>query len=461
MAENTLKTRIQLKYDTIANWNSSSLVLKKGEIAIAEIPQSTSGSGLTPPAIGIKVGDGEKTFANLAWIQATAGDVYDWAKAAQKPSYAASEITGLSDYISGEIKDTNTKYQIVKSGNTYKLQKKDVDDDSYSDVADSVIDLTDIITRLGAVEDEVEGLDVSDQIETALGDLSYTDNKVAHQFVTTVSQEDGVISIDRAALVADDIPDLAMTKITGLSAEFAKKQDTLTFNTPYDASTNKAATMADITSATAGLSGAMHFKGSVDSLPASTSGYSDGDVIVVGNKEYVASGSTWIELGDEAIYAVKGNIVDADIAANAAIATSKIAGLDAKLNTIFTESQADAKFVAKNGTDHLMTDAQDSKLENIEANAQVNKIEKIKLNGVEQTITSKEVNLQITVPTGALADLDEVSEDELDSDLAAKINGKADKSSLAAIATSGEVKDLKQTDDTILVLSCGTATTVI
>ena len=58
MAENTLLTRIQLKYDTFANWESSSIILKKGEVAIAEVPSETTGSKLMPPAIGIKVGDG-------------------------------------------------------------------------------------------------------------------------------------------------------------------------------------------------------------------------------------------------------------------------------------------------------------------------------------------------------------------------------------------------------------------
>ena len=63
MAENIIKSRVMLKYDTLVNWNSSNLVLKKGEVAIAEVPSATSDSGLTPPAIGIKVGDGTKTFS--------------------------------------------------------------------------------------------------------------------------------------------------------------------------------------------------------------------------------------------------------------------------------------------------------------------------------------------------------------------------------------------------------------
>lgn len=53
-----------------------------------------------------------------------------------------------------------------------------------------------------------------------------------------------------------------------------------------------------------GLSNALHFIGTVSSLPADTTGYSNGDVILVGNKEYICSNSTWIELGDGSSYAL-------------------------------------------------------------------------------------------------------------------------------------------------------------
>ena len=62
-----------------------------------------------------------------------------------------------------------------------------------------------------------------------------------------------------------------------------------------------------------GLSGAMHFKGTESSLPNPTTSdsYENGDVILVGSKEYVRSGKTdsaagsWVELGDESSYAMK------------------------------------------------------------------------------------------------------------------------------------------------------------
>lgn len=43
--EKILNTRIQLKYDSYENWNSSSVVLKAGEIAIAYLaPANKDGS---------------------------------------------------------------------------------------------------------------------------------------------------------------------------------------------------------------------------------------------------------------------------------------------------------------------------------------------------------------------------------------------------------------------------------
>ena len=64
-------------------------------------------------------------------------------------------------------------------------------------------------------------------------------------------------------------------------------------------------TGAQVQAAIAGLSGAMHFRGVVAALPESTTGYEDGDVILIGTKEYVCSAGKWVELGDEGIYALK------------------------------------------------------------------------------------------------------------------------------------------------------------
>lgn len=44
------------------------------------------------PTILIKVGDGSSTFTELGWSSALAADVYSWAKAATKPTYTAAEV---------------------------------------------------------------------------------------------------------------------------------------------------------------------------------------------------------------------------------------------------------------------------------------------------------------------------------------------------------------------------------
>lgn len=65
-----------------------------------------------------------------------------------------------------------------------------------------------------------------------------------------------------------------------------------------------------------------------------------------------------------------------------------------------------------------------TKLDTIEEGAQVNVLEGVKVNGEALTAVEKVVN--ILVPTGALASLDEVAMENLTSDLQAVINGKAD-----------------------------------
>lgn len=265
-----LNTRIALKYDSYENWTHHNPILLKGEIAIAELPVSENkpgvgepnAAGSTPaiqnaPNILIKVGDGTNHYNDLKFVSALAADVYSWAKAATKPTYSASEITGLKDYIGQQIQDTNTQYRIVAVGDaaySYKLQKKDISDADYTDVAGSVISLTDVDARLDTLETAIgDNGTVQEQINAAIGGLDYGDAAVANQFVTEVKETDGVIAVKRAALVEADIPALSQSKVTGLVDALASKQDNLEFEGTYNASNNKVATESTISNAIATL----------------------------------------------------------------------------------------------------------------------------------------------------------------------------------------------------------------
>lgn len=120
--------------------------------------------------------------------------------------------------------------------------------------------------------------DASAKVDEAIAGLDYTAYVAGEatgttvSFVGTISEKDGVIS--------------------------AEKRD-LVFASAYNPETNKAATVADITTAVADLNGAMHYVGKKDKVPTDVSGYKAGDVIIVDTKEYVFDGTKFDELGDE------------------------------------------------------------------------------------------------------------------------------------------------------------------
>lgn len=261
-----LNTRIALKYDSYENWTHHNPILLKGEIAIAELPISENkpgvgepnAAGSTPaiqnaPNILIKVGDGTNHYNDLKFVSALAADVYSWAKAATKPTYSAGEITDLDKYISQTIKDTNTQYRIVAvEGATYsyKLQKKDIGDADYTDVAGSVISLTDVDARLDVLEAAIaENGAVDTKIANAIDALDYTgkasEATTQGKFVTDVTETNGIISVTAVDLAVADIPELPQSKVTGLETALAGKQDVVPFeNTPSES--NKVATVKSI-----------------------------------------------------------------------------------------------------------------------------------------------------------------------------------------------------------------------
>lgn len=469
----TLNTRIQLKCDTYENWQANDIVLMNGEIGLCVIPADT-GAVQSEPTVIAKIGDGTKKFSELDWMSAKAADVYAWAKAATKPTYQASEITGLEDFISGEVKDTNTQYQIVKNGNLgFKLQKKDIGDPDFTDV--NTIDLVAPTLAPGSANGTVayNGADVAvtglkdaaystvaaiiEQVtgpaepeepatgadNTIAGAKAYADEKVAaldftdsaveHQFITAVNETDGVVSVTRAQPAVADI--------NGLDTALAAKQDTVVFNTAYDASSNKAATMTDVTNAVAGLSGAMHFVGTSTTDPAggtvtiSEQPYTgkSGDVVLYNQKEFVYNGTNWIELGDETSYAVKGSIKDVDIAADAAIAASKVAGLETAISDIAgLKTSVGATPVAEQITTAI------GNLDNSDAAV---------ANQFVTAVTQTDGVVAVQRAQAAVADIN---------GLQTALDAKANDSSLAAVAKSGKVDDLTQ--DAVLILNCGSAT---
>ena len=379
MAEHILQSSngivMRLRYDTYTNWMNSDRILQPGEAAIAVFPNQVANR--PPKAVGIKIGNGRHYFEELPWIQALAADVYDWAKDIDKPTYTATEISGLAEYIQqyaggGSGGSGGGMYQIIYNSNTnkYILQQWNDTTNEWENTL-SEIDFSGILNRLNTIERWANGETsnlgniydpigaiVYDEVIKYINKLDVSDMEVSHEFVTSVSQTDGKISVTRSIISATDITAGTLSTVrggTGLSrveddevliGSMSGNITTKTFVTEIDVSSrNSFATVGAIidyvTTMTAGLTGAMHFVG--DATVAITHGSRTdpqivgytfrnaraGDVVLANEaQEFVWTGSEWRLLGDEGSYAVKGSITNADIADEANIAQSKIANLD-------------------------------------------------------------------------------------------------------------------------------------
>lgn len=268
MATNTLNTRIQLKYDSYANWMTNDPVLKMGEIAIATIPANETNAHNPVvkdnlPNVIIKVGDGSSRYSALKFVSGLAADVYAWAKAPERPTYTADDITGLKTFIDNvinktdKIQDTDTQYTVVAGTGKYvfDLMSRDKGETAY-DTKVATIDLKDVDTRLTSLETKVGNQSVADAIAANNAGLANKDAAVDKQFVTAAVQSNGIVTVSRRALVANDIPELAQSKITGLTNALKDLDDTKQDNLPIDgipSDKNKVATQSTVNKAISGL----------------------------------------------------------------------------------------------------------------------------------------------------------------------------------------------------------------
>lgn len=202
------------------------------------------------------IADGSITKAKLAAAVQTSLEKAD--SAVQKVETGTGNGTIAVDGTDVAVKGlADAAYATVESLNA---TAKGYADDAKDTVVGTADDAADVMTVHGARKyaDQVAGNAQSAAEATAkaeIAKLDKADAAVEKQFVTAVSEEDGVISISRRALTADDVPELGQSKISGLGDALAAKQDNLTFNTAYDAVDNKAATMADVNAAKAAVVG--------------------------------------------------------------------------------------------------------------------------------------------------------------------------------------------------------------
>lgn len=418
MADKIFNTRIQLKYDTYANWQSKNPVLKSGEVGICVIPAET-GVVTAEPAILMKVGDGAKTWTQLSFVTGLAGDVYSWAKASSKPTYTAQEISGLSDYISGEVQDTNTQYKIEAdkdNGRKFYLYSKEKGGD-FGTTPISTIEIPEKVYTLatGTANGTVKFND-TDVAVKGLGSAAYTEasaydaNGAASNVKTTLEAKIGTVTEGKTVVEMIAAAQAAATyNDTAIKADIKANADAITMlngTSAVEGSVDKkvADAINEFATKISDDQTVNTFKELIDYAASHQNEYSTLSGDVQANKTAIAT----LNGKDNKAGSVAKTVKDAVDAAQATLQGN----IDKKVDKV------EGKGLSSND----YTSDEKTKLEGIAAGAQVNVIETIKVNGTALVPTDKAVN--ISVPTGALASKDKVAKTELADALKTEIEGK-------------------------------------
>lgn len=494
MATTTLNTRIQLKYDTYENWTANNPVLLAGEVAVTTV-QSAQAPVSQVPAILFKVGDGTNNFNTLNWASAIAADVYPWAKASVKPTYQASEIEGLEDYISGQIDDTDTQYQIIASGtNGIQLQSRPKTGGEWSNVG-SPITITYTLAEGSAngtvafngVDVPVHGLGtaayeastafdaagaaagVQTTVTGTSGDQSsaitiYGTRKYAAEQATAAttaanSYTDGQITQAKTDLIGTG--DATSTTIKGAVAEsktYADTQIAAKIGSVYKPAGSVA--FEDLPTPAASLLGNVY---NVTNAFTADAEFITGEQ---GTKYPAGTNVVVVEVESAYYYDALTGIVDLSSYATQTWVNGQLQTQSE--NLIGNESGVTANTIqgavveAKGYADGLNT-AMDGRVEALETNVggtpvatqiqtAIQALDKADSAVANQFVTSVSETDGVVTVTRARPQIADVQ------NLQSTLNNKVDTSSLADIATTGNVNDLIQTPGDWIVFNCGSST---
>lgn len=163
-----LDTRIALKIDDLAAWNSSSIVLEKGEVALAVL-EANAAYGITEPVVMAKIGDGDHTF----------GEISDWnfyAKASDVIAACKSEA-GLTTFVNNVL-------------NSSAL----TNNEAFTALTGRVEDAEEAIATLTGDGDGSVAKSISDAIAALDATVASADVEAGKGLKVTVVEADGVLT---------------------------------------------------------------------------------------------------------------------------------------------------------------------------------------------------------------------------------------------------------------------------
>lgn len=284
--------------------------------------------------------DARSYFESLEAAQAAAATAE--AAGSSNTTYYIGQI--FTVYEGGEV----SAYQVTAAKALQKLASTTASGDLASDVATLQSQVGALQTSMTAAEGDIEDIkDGTTVVGKATADADGNNIAATYETKANVTALTG-----RVTTAEGEIDTLQATvgehttDIDALEANVGTLQTTV-----GSAESGLVKDVNDLKSQIGGVTGALHFKGVVAELPADLSTYNEGDVILVGNKEYVCNDEdgtkSWIELGDEGSYALKTTTINGqplsanvtlgagDVGADpAGTAAGLVAGLDVATVTV-------------------------------------------------------------------------------------------------------------------------------
>ena len=369
--EKILNTRIQLKYDTLANWNASTFKLKAGELAIVKVGEMKDGStheNAQYPVL-FKVGTGDHTFSQLPYASALAADVYAWAKASDvvlagktiqfkngdtvvksiELNYITENeaktliATALADYSTTEQMNAAIKNEADRAkAAEAKIATFGEDDKLNGGALFTEVNSLDgrIDTLEGHVGDSTKGLlkDVAD-LKTAVGAGGSVDSKIESAIAGLDAEQSQTAGADGLALSITEVDG----KITAISGSIAANTYDKYGSAAAAQSAAEATAAADATTKADNALAAAKTYAEEKATAAETAAKSHAEVKATEAKEAAE------KTASDALTAARTEIsakIDADVKAEADRAKGVEAGLQSAINAI-------------NGNDGILKQAKD------------------------------------------------------------------------------------------------------
>lgn len=215
--------------------------------------------------------------------------------------------TALDTAIKAEAKRATDAEKVLTDNLAQEVKdRKAAIDGLVNNASDGYDTLGELETAIKAVDTKLDnamgqGGNVASQITEAINKLDVEDSAEEGKYVSSVSETDGKISVSRTVLPTYNVSATgAFVSVSATTLDDKGKS--------FEITTSNIASASDLTALTGrvqaneeaitALASATHFRGVADNLD-SVSNPANGDIVIVGNKEYIYdTAKGWVELGD-------------------------------------------------------------------------------------------------------------------------------------------------------------------